>query len=151
MSNGEEAAIQSLEISRAEAASTFIDGLKSDDSLSDKDRQEVRTEIESLPGKIINNGLLQTLVYLLESDKSDRKKVGAELLRYLQERFASSGQTGASPKAAIALCRQNRFEVSDEARQYVHWLKMMAKAEIPKKAEDEKAKIPERSDAAADS
>lgn len=116
--------IQTLDTIRAAQASEFIRKIK-----GKKDAGEIRTEIEALPARIRVNGLLQTLVFLLEKDdeKQDRAALGKALVNHL----AGSAVEDYSARA-ISICKNRLRQATEEAFAYAGWLKLMAKAEIKK-------------------
>ena len=119
--------MRSLDIERAQHAAAFI---TDKNVVGAGNAWDIRVEIESLPAKIIQNGLLQTLLFLLEQNKPDRNQVGAEMIQHLKKRLG--GKTDDSKKLAIELCRDHLRRATEEALRYAYWLKLMAKASIPK-------------------
>jgi len=116
--------VNTLSIERAEAAARFIDRIKSAGHAG-----EIRQELEGLPARIQVNGLLQTMVFLQELGNEDRKAVGADLLHRLKTALGQPDATALTLCNAANLCR-----ATEEALAYAQWLKMLAKAEIPKRA-----------------
>jgi len=130
-----EVKILSRDVLRAEEAASFIRSIKVEMARSEitpEKASEIRVEIEALPAKIMQNGLLQALLYLLDLDKKDRSYVGETLLKHLAK--GPSRHAGRQPSTELALdiCRDELFLATEEALEFVRWLKLLAKAEIPK-------------------
>ena len=127
---------RNLDTLRAERATQFIAAVKPDQGADKKELQkagEIRQEIEALPARLRMNGLLQTLVYLLNKDKKDRIQVGKEIIDHLSGRFGiSQPANNGYGSAAVSICNKLLFRATEEASAYVTWLKLMAKAELPK-------------------
>jgi CRISPR/Cas system CMR-associated protein Cmr5 small subunit len=127
---------RNLDTLRAERATLFIAAVKPDQKADKKKLQEVgeiRQEIEALPARLRMNGLLQTLVYLLNKDKEDRIQVGKEIIDHLSGRFGiSQPANNGYGSAAVSICSNHLSRATEEASAYVTWLKLMAKAELPK-------------------
>lgn len=120
--------IKTRDIERTKRAAVFIGKIK-----KRADRSDIRTEIESLPARIRTNGLTQCFMYLLEKEKKDRNVLGRELVD-----FIAGGNGGGHVEKAVDLCANRIRWATSEAYAYTRWLKLMAKAEIPKKTTSEK-------------
>ncbi|MCP4353890.1 MAG: type III-B CRISPR module-associated protein Cmr5 [Desulfobacterales bacterium] len=112
---------------RAKRASAFIHKIR-DDSEAFKIKDDIKKEIEALPARIRINGLLQTLVFLMDKadEKKDRTRLGMEMIVYL------SGRSGISDPAdaAVDICSNRLAEATEEAFAFSNWLKLMAKAQL---------------------
>jgi CRISPR/Cas system CMR-associated protein Cmr5 small subunit len=119
----------------AERAMRFIAKIKPDQE-ADKEKlreaSEIRQEIEALPARLRMNGLLQTLVYMLNRDKKDRMQVGEEIIDHLSSQLGISLPITEYGSTAVSICSNYLFRATEEASAYVTWLKLMAKAELPK-------------------
>lgn len=121
--------IISRDILDAQSASQFIQSVKTSD-----DAGEIRQELEALPARIRGYGLLQTLAYLMEKTKEDRNRIGKALIKHLiksDNRYKLSSE-GELCKVAVQICRDDLCDATNKAYAYTKWLKLMAKAEIPK-------------------
>jgi CRISPR type III-B/RAMP module-associated protein Cmr5 len=116
--------MNTLTFKRATKAAEFIDDIKGAQNAG-----EIRAELDALPAMIQTSGLLQTLVYLLEIGKGDRKKLGEHLQAHL------NATSGLPPNAKpTLLCNaDNLGAATEEALAYAQWLKLLAKATIEKK------------------
>ncbi|MBE9580238.1 MAG: hypothetical protein IMF18_01305 [Proteobacteria bacterium] len=126
---------RNLDTLRAERATQFIAKVKPDQVADKKELQkagEIRQEIEALPARLRMNGLLQTLVYLLNKDKEDRIQVGKEIIDHLSGRFGIPLPITEYGSTAVSICSNHLSRATEEASAYVTWLKLMAKAELPK-------------------
>lgn len=117
--------MRTRETQRASQAADLIGKIKKRDDAAD-----VRKEIEALPARIRINGLLQTLIYLLEMGKDDRLMLGESIVRYLT--IMNKGET--HKKAALRVCNNKLRQATEDAYAFAYWLKLMAKAELPKEA-----------------
>lgn len=120
---------RNLDTLRAEKAMQFIANIKLNKSV---DAGEIRQEFEALPARLRMNGLLQTLVYLLNRDKKDRTEIGEEIIAYLYRRLGISLPLTEYGSTAVNICSNHNFRATEEALAYITWLKLMAKAELPK-------------------
>ncbi|OPL17081.1 MAG: hypothetical protein AVO38_05620 [delta proteobacterium ML8_D] len=126
---------KNLDILRAERATQFIAKIKPEQVADKKELQkvgEIRQEIEALPARLRMNGLLQTLVYLLNKDKKDRIRVGKEIIDHLSGRLGFPLPITEHGSTAVSICSKHLSRATEEASAYVTWLKLMAKAELPK-------------------
>jgi CRISPR-associated protein Cmr5 len=126
---------KNLDTLRAERAMQFIAGIKPDKSADKEKLQEageIRQEIEALPARLRMNGLLQTLVYLLNKDKEDRVQVGRNIINHLSIILGISLPITEYGSTAVSICSNHLSRATEEASAYVTWLKLMAKAELPK-------------------
>ena len=111
------------ETERASQAAGFIARIK-----GHKDAADIRKEIEALPARIRINGLLQTLIYLLEMEKGDRLELGKVVIAFLTGEKDEKKLT----RTALNLCIERLREATEDAYAFAYWLKLMAKAELPK-------------------
>lgn len=119
----------SRDLQRAQAANAFVCKIK-----DSKDASEIRQELEALPALLRQHGLLQTLAFLMDDERKDRKKIGEDILKHLGKDQEKAG-------GAIDVCKPNDLRGNTEkAAAYVAWLKLMSKAVLPKPPKDQGGK-----------